>query len=194
MGQVKREIRIIGIDDFPFKKDKSKEEVRVIGCIFRGRKSLDGVIATKVEKDGLDSTDKLIRMIKSSTHRGQLQVIMLDGIALAGFNVVDIERLSNETGLDTIVVMKKEPDLGATKKALKDNFPDWEERVKIIEKAGEINKLRNKGETTFYQRSPSLTKEKAESVIRISTRRGAIPEPVRVAHLISHGIGVSSVK
>lgn len=192
MEQVKDEIRIIGIDDFPFEKNGKPGKVRLVGCVFRGKKSLDGVLTTKVEKDGRNATKKIIEMIKSSPHYEQLQVIMLDGIAMAGFNVVDIQELSKTTGLDCIVIIKKRPDLAATKKALKFNFKDSERRIKLIEKAGEIHELDNRGETTFYQKSSSLSNEKAEAIIRISTRRGAVPEPVRVAHLISHGIGVGS--
>lgn len=191
MEQVKEEIRIIGIDDFPFEKNNKKEEVRVIGCIFRGKKSIDGVIATKVEKDGNNATQRLIEMIRNSDHFDQLQVIMLDGIALAGFNVVNIQRLSQATGLDCIVVMKRRPDLEATKNALKNNFSDGKRRVGLIEKAGEVYQMKNHGESTFYQKSPSISKSKAEEVIGVSTLRGTIPEPVRVAHLICHGLGVA---
>ena len=45
---MKKEIRIIGIDDGPFNKFKEKE-VLVIGTIFRGGEWLDGVLSTKIK-------------------------------------------------------------------------------------------------------------------------------------------------
>ena len=42
---VKKEIRVIGIDDSPFKKF-SRQKILVIGTIFRGGNWLDGVLST----------------------------------------------------------------------------------------------------------------------------------------------------
>ena len=51
----KREIRIIGIDDSPFKKF-TKGNILVIGTIFRGGTLLDGILTTKVAIDGNSNT------------------------------------------------------------------------------------------------------------------------------------------
>ena len=46
---MKKEIRVLGIDDAPFEFDQ--KEVLVIGTFFRGGQSLDGVLSTYVQKD-----------------------------------------------------------------------------------------------------------------------------------------------
>jgi len=89
---VKEEIRILGIDDGPFTKDD--KEVIVIGVVYRGGEFIDGLLRTFVEIDGLDATEKLAKMINSSRHKQQLKVIMLDGITLGGFNIVDVKKNS----------------------------------------------------------------------------------------------------
>ena len=86
---VKKEARILGIDDSPFDKFRDKE-VLVIGTFFRGGSSLDGVLTTTTAVDGSDATAKIIRMVKKSKFYTQLRAIMLNGIAVWGFNVVDI--------------------------------------------------------------------------------------------------------
>ena len=53
----KKEIRVIGIDDAPFRKF-SKGKVFVIGTVFRGGTLLDGILSTKVNVDGSNSTKK----------------------------------------------------------------------------------------------------------------------------------------
>ena len=58
---LKKEIRVIGIDDSPFNKYK-KDRVLIVGTIFRGGSLLDGVLSTKVDIDGEDSTKKIIEM------------------------------------------------------------------------------------------------------------------------------------
>ena len=95
---VKKEVRILGIDDAPFTKGKDKE-VLVIATIFRGGEFLDGVLRTHVTCDGNDATDKIVEMINRSRHKPQLRVVMTDGIALGGFNLLDIHEIFRRTQL-----------------------------------------------------------------------------------------------
>ena len=182
---VKPEIRIIGIDDSPFKKG-SKSKVLVVGAIFRAGRWLEGVLSTKVSIDGKEATEKLIGMINNSKHRGQLQVIMLDGITVAGFNMVDIEKLSIKTKLPVITVTRKKPRLDKIKTALK-HFKDSNRRLKVIEKAGRIFSRSIKNKKIYFQ-VYGIDKSLAEKVINISSTHSLVPEPIRVAHMIGSGI------
>lgn len=188
---VKPEIRIIGIDDSPFKK-KKKEKVMVIGAIFRGGKWLEGVISTKVTKDGNDATKKISNMIVKSKHYGQLQVIMLNGIAVAGFNVIDIEKLSKNTKIPVIVVMRKKPNMKKIKKALL-NFSDGEKKLNLIKKAGKIFKCDVKKKKIYFQ-CYNVRREIAEKIINLSSTHSLIPEPIRVAHMIGAGVVLGETK
>ena len=87
---MKKQIRILGIDDAAFDKFNDKEVI-VIGTVFRGGDFMDGVMTCKVKVDGDDATNKLIEMINKSKFKTQFRAIMLDGIAVAGFNVFDIK-------------------------------------------------------------------------------------------------------
>ena len=60
---VKKEIRVLGIDDAPFDKFKDKKCL-IIGVFFRGGNFLDGVLSSKVAVDGSDSTAKMIKMVR----------------------------------------------------------------------------------------------------------------------------------
>ena len=66
---------------------------------------MDGVISTHITIDGNDATDSLIEMVNKSRHQDQLGVIMLDGITFGGFNIVDIKKVFQETGVPVIVIM-----------------------------------------------------------------------------------------
>ncbi|MCD6547553.1 MAG: DUF99 family protein [Nanoarchaeota archaeon] len=179
--EIKSEIRIIGIDDSPFKKGK-KQKVLVIGAVFRGGKWLEGVLSTKVTLDGLDATNKIANMINKSKHKGQLQIIMINGIAVAGFNVIDIKKLYEKTGLPVIVLMRKKPKMNEIKKALK-HFKDKQKRLNIIEKAGDIYPCGK-----VYFQCYGIKNKLAEKVIKISSTHSLIPEPIRVAHMIGSGV------
>jgi len=52
---------------------------------------------------------------------------MLDGITFGGFNLVNIRKIFESTGVPVIVIMRKLPNFERIKKALK-RFDDWEKR------------------------------------------------------------------
>lgn len=180
MRAIKDEIRILGVDDAPFEFEQ--DSTKLIGSVFRGGKFLEGIIIKDVEVDGFDSTQKIIEMAMDSRHKDQLKVVILDGITFAGFNIVDLDRIAEETGLDVIAVSRKEPDRESFLNAL-DNVSDKEKRKEMVERAGEIEKFSSKeGEIYFQHRG--VSREKAKKILEISCTRSLIPEPIRVSHMI----------
>ncbi len=181
---VKPEIRILGIDDSALLSEK----VMIVGTVFRGGDWIDGVLRSEITRDGLDATEVIVKMIKNSRHYGQLRIIMLDGITYGGFNVVDIEDLYRETGLPVIVIMRSYPDFDKIRSALR-HFSDGETRWDMIRKAGEIEKLiTGRNGTPIYIQKSGIGAKSAEKIIRLTSIRSSIPEPLRVAHLIATGI------
>jgi len=181
---IKREIRILAIDDSALLNEK----VMIVGAVFRGGDWMDGVLRSDITKDGLDATDMICKMIRKSRHYGQIRAIMLDGITYGGFNVVDIEKLYRETGIPVIVIMRSYPDFKKIRSALK-YFQDGEERWAIIERAGKIEKIAGEKERSpIYIQKAGIGLESAEKIIRLTSIRSNIPEPLRVAHLIATGI------
>jgi endonuclease V-like protein UPF0215 family len=186
MRNIKPEIRIIGFDDAPF-IPRSKGKAIVIGVVFRGGSFIDGVLRTEVTIDGMNATKVLINKINKSKHKDQLQVIMLKGVTIAGFNLVDIKELNRETHLPVIVVSRKKPNMEKIKKALR-NFKDFRKKWECIKHAGKINDLKiEKNKNICFQFS-GLKKEQAEEIILLTCTRSLIPEPLRVAHLIASGL------
>lgn len=177
---MKDEIRIIGIDDMSFDRHASVS-TKVIGIVFRGGSFLDGVLSTDAMIDGDDATANIAEMITKSKFKSQLQCIMLDGIAVAGFNVIDIERLYKKTGLPVIVVVRKMPDIENIKQIL--SRLDMDKKIGLIEKAG----IPKEHKRIFFQCS-GITEEKAHMLLDIASTRSYIPEPIRVAHLMGQGL------
>jgi len=183
---LKSEIRILGFDDGAFTA-RSKEPVLVIGVIFRGGKFLDGLLRTEVFVDGNEATEKIAKLINSTRHKQQLKVIMFDGITLAGFNVVDVKKLNEQTRLPVIVINRKRPDLKKVKNALK-KFDDFDLRWIAIENAGEIKECVVKDFKNVYYQNIGIDDETAKEVIKLSCTRSYIPEPLRIAHIIATGV------
>jgi len=186
LRSVKKEIRIIGFDDGPFIPRK-KAKVPVIGVVYRGGNYLDGILKTEIDVDGLDATQKLIKAINSSRHKKQLRIIMLDGITIGGFNIVDISKLYEKTNLPVIIIIRRKPNLKEIENALK-NLDNFEKRIKCIKNAGEIKSFKIEKNKKIYYQSIGLKTQDVKKILKVSCIHGLIPEPIRVAHLIAGAI------
>jgi len=185
--EIKREIRILGVDDGRFVHVRGKR-AEVVGAVFRGGYWLDGVMCTDVEVDGFDSTERIAEMVVNSPHLEQLRVIITDGLTFAGFNVVDIALLFKLTGIPVISLADKKPDVEDVKRAIQ-NLPRWEERWRAILNAGEMFEVETKrGSNPIYVQLAGIRREDAEEIVVRSATRSRIPEPLRVAHIIASGV------
>lgn len=185
---IKNEIRAIGIDDSPFVSKARGQKVIIIGAILRGGQWVEGVLRGNITIDGNDATVELANMINKSKHKDQLRVILLNGITLGGFNIVNIKELFESTGIPVIVITRKHPEFNKIKKAL-ENFNDKEARWKAICAAGRIYKVKSKAsENPIYMQFIGLEKKDAEKIVQITSGRSIVPEPIRVAHLIASGV------
>jgi endonuclease V-like protein UPF0215 family len=182
---IKPEIRVLGIDDGKF-TPHTQGSVIVVGVVFRGGYSIDGVMHTTIAIDGLDATEKLTSMINASPHCKQLRLVMLNGITFAGFNVVDIKKLNVATKLPVLALTHEKPDLNGIHEALK-NLPNAEERWTMVLEAGEIHEVINKG-TKIYVETAGISLADTQKIIALTSSRSSMPEPLRVAHLIASGV------
>ncbi len=107
-GVIKPEIRVLGIDDGKF-IPHTKGTALIVGVVFRGGYSIEGIMHTKIAIDGLDATEKFASMINTSPHRRQLRLVMLNGITFAGFNVVDLKKLHRKQGFQLLLLLMISP-------------------------------------------------------------------------------------
>ena len=189
--QIKKELRVVGIDDAPF-ESKGEGSTLLVGAVFRAGEWCDGVLSRKIKVDGMDATEKIISMINESRHSSQLRVILLDGITFGGMNTADIQKINKETGLGVVVVNRKMPDYEKIKKAL-DNFEDGKERWALVEKAGQMHEIEI-GEHKLYIQVAGVKIEDAKEITELCSTRSHIPEPLRVAHLIARGVTLGESK
>jgi len=169
-----RGIRVLGIDDSPFYK--SDKNALVVGVVMR-QGIVEAVLSTHVEVDGNDATDKLIGMISSSRYSKpkQLHCIMLGSIMLAGFNVVDIKRLSQLLQVPVIAVTRKKPDVQLVLRTLE--RIGMGEKIPLVEKAGMVHRH------AYYMQIAGTSFEEAKKIIE---QVGI--EPVRLAHIVAGGV------
>ncbi|MFH0870399.1 MAG: DUF99 family protein [archaeon] len=181
-GFPKKELRVIGFDDSPFDKfDPNQSPVLVVGSVFRGGEFMDGLLSCYVDKDGEDATLKLINLVNSCKFKLQLQAIFLDGIAFAGFNVVNIFSLNRMTGIPVVVVVRDNPDMDKIFSALeKLGMKKKVELLKKFPKPVNVNGV--------YVQSIGMSIDDTKKLLKVCCTRANIPEALRFSHLVASGI------
>jgi uncharacterized protein len=172
---------VVGFDDAPFER-AHRGDVLVVGAVFAGTR-LDGVLSTRVRRDGANATSRLAACITGSRYFAQLQAVLLQGIAFAGFNVVDLAALHRDTGLPVLVVARRRPGLAAIRRALHGHVPGGSRKWRLIEAAGPMEALAG-----VYVQRCGIGVHDAQRLIAGFQHNGLLPEPLRVAHLIAGGV------
>ena len=143
---------VIGFDDAPFERGY-QGPVIVVGAVFAGLR-LDGVVTGSIERDGNDAAKSLAVLVLESKFADHIRLIMLQGIALGGFNVVDARVLNKTTGLPVLVVSRVNPDMASIKKALLAGIPNGQNKWSVIERLGNMEPVNG-----IYMQRVGLSRE-----------------------------------
>lgn len=174
-----RHSHVIAVDDAPFPREH-RGFVPIAGVAYAGTR-LEGTMRARVRRDGADATRTLVTMVKQSRYAEHTRLVLLEGIALAGFNVVDIHGLSEQLEMAVLVVVKRNPNMAAVEEALLHRVRGGKRKWALIQKAGPMEPL----EGVWVQRA-GIEKVDAAEVIRRLALHGRLPEPLRVAHWVAN--------
>jgi len=169
---------VAGVDDAPF-AHSFRGDVPIVAAVC-ARTRLDGVLIDRVRRDGANSTERIARMLRRSAFYSHLQAVLLQGIAVAGFNVVDIVELSAALELPVMAVVRRQPNRRVIRDALMGRIPGGAGKWRLIERAGVPEELAG-----LYVQRVGLDRERALGLLRATTLHGKLPEPLRLAHLIA---------
>lgn len=171
-----RTLRVIGFDDVPWRHRRSRR-VGLVGAVCAGTR-FEGMVHGTVVRDGWQATLAIERLLQHGKFLPQIHLVLLDGIAFGGFNVVDLPRLAASLQRPCAAVMRKLPDLPAMERAARRlSRPDA--RLAVLRRAGPIHQH---GRFVF-QVFGADPRETAAALER-STDTGNVPEALRLAHLI----------
>ena len=148
-----------------------------MGAVCAGTR-FEGMLHGSVRRDGWQATLTLSKLLTKSKFLPQLHLVLLDGIAFGGFNVVDLPRLARALQRPCVAVMRKLPDLPAMERAAR-RLPRPEARLAILRRAGPIHVAG----PFVYQVHGADPRETAAALERL-TDTGHVPEALRLAHLI----------
>jgi endonuclease V-like protein UPF0215 family len=178
-----QKLRIVGVEDGSFQKNVTANAL-LVSVLVTGSK-IEHVKVFRITVDGLDATERLSANIRDWT----FDVLLLSGISFAGFNLIDPLKISEAFGKPIIIVSRTEPNNKAVKKALRAHFEDWKTRWAVIEKLGPVHKTSTLlGKQPLCLETVNADVEWASQLVRALAFWGRLPEPLRVARLIAHGL------
>ncbi len=85
---MKRGARIAAFSSGPIKRG-SGAKVLLVGVVAR-QGQVEGILSGRIMTDGDDSTKIMLKLVSGSRFRDQVKLIALNGVALAGLNIVDL--------------------------------------------------------------------------------------------------------
>jgi endonuclease V-like protein UPF0215 family len=172
---------LIGIDDGPFEKD-ADPLTPIVGVVMEGADLVEGIAVTSFPIDGVGVTDFLVEWIEGLRFRPGLQGIVLGGITIAGLAVVDVERLSQALELPVMVLNRKDPREHRLAVALES--AGLAERLEVVDRTPPSFPVSN----GLYLACAGASPEQGARLIDASRRKGEMPEPLRLAHLIASAL------
>ncbi len=178
----KKGFRVLGIAE-SFKKGKSTKSL-LTGVVMRADFIIDGVNFNFSQVGGLDSTERIIELY-SEFNRTDIGAILINGCIISWFNIVDIEKISSTLKKPVICLTYEESS--GIEKYLREYFPnDWKQRLEIYIRNGEREKVFLKTRYSVFIQVRGISTRKALALLNRFTIHGAIPEPIRVAKIISN--------
>ncbi|MGD0729154.1 MAG: DUF99 family protein [Candidatus Micrarchaeaceae archaeon] len=179
--------RFIAIASGPISKKLKNNKTILVGIIFR-ENYIEGLLSTRISVDGTDSTNQIIGMINKSRFKDQIRILLFNGIALAGLNIINPNFLEKKLKMKIILLNKRRQNAKELVNALNEfsriHKKDASERIKIVKNYSSVKIL--KVRHLFFQ-------SKLESHYLKNFSDNAF-EALRIAHIVASGISSGESK
>jgi uncharacterized protein len=174
----KKGVRVLGIAE-SFRKCNNKSTLA--GIVMRRDLIIDGIVFGTTTLRGTDSTENILHMF-NSLKRNDVNCIILDGLIISMYNIIDGGLIQNETEIPVIAITFE--DSSGLEANIRYHFPhDFELRLERYVKLGKRDQVILKTGKSLFIRMWGLPLKSATAILNSFTLQGSIPEPIRVAKL-----------
>jgi endonuclease V-like protein UPF0215 family len=174
----KRGIRVLGIAE-SFRKTSACSTLA--GIVMRRDLIIDGMVFGNVEVEGDDSTQNILSMYRS-LKRDDINCIMLDGLVISMYNIIDGQELGENTNVPVIAVTFRDSE--GLEGAIQHHFSnDSGIKLEQYRKLGQRDKILLKTGKVLFIRYWGISSKEASTIVNCFTLQGSIPEPIRIAKL-----------
>ena len=154
--------------------------------VMRKDRIIDGFAFGRVRVGGTDATDEVIRMI-GELGRRDINVILLSGCVIAWFNVLDPDRIHDETKVPVVCITYEESE--GLEADIRHHFPGDEDRISAYARLGTRVPVTLRNGLTIFVRSWGIDEQDAGILVQSFISDGKVPDPLRVARLCARKAG-----
>ena len=177
----KKGIRGLAIAE-SFSQDSKKSVLS--GIVMSTDLVIDGFVMGHSTVGGDDATDAILTMYKK-LDRPDVSFLLISGIVISLYNIIDLKRISEEIGLPVIGVTYEESK--GIEDAIKYHFPDsYKSKLAEYSKLGSREKITLHTSHNLYIRKEGCTLLEVKQLLDKITLQGSIPEPLRIGQLLAN--------
>ncbi len=180
----KKGVRALGIAE----SYSGRVSSTLAGVVMRKDLRIDGFVFGSVTVGGTDATETILQMIHE-LDRLDLNAILLSGCVIAWFNIIDINRIHQETGIPVVCVTYEKSD--GLVEDIRYHFPGDESRVSAYVRLGERTRVSLWTGHSIFLRIAGTSCAEATRLCNAFTLDGKIPEPLRVARMCARNLFLS---
>ncbi|MHA1900956.1 MAG: endonuclease dU [Promethearchaeota archaeon] len=170
-------------------KSDDIHKVSLIGVVCRGIQLLNVSIGS-IHVDGLDSTQEILKMYKENPYNNEIRLIMIDSPTLGGFNTPNPFEIHEKTQIPIILLPDRKPKTKINE-IYGNIFPERYEQIEMLKKLPELESLTvsinqdPKISREIFFHAIGITKSEIIDLLNYLSEFSAIPEPLRLAHIVA---------
>ena len=177
----KKGIRGLAIAE-SFSQDSKKSVLS--GIVMSTDLVIDGFVMGHSTVGGDDATNAILAMYEK-LDRPDINFLLISGIVISLYNIVDVKRISEKTGIPVIGVTYEESS--GIEDAIKHHFPEsYESKLAEYSKLGSREKITLHTSHNLYIRNEGCTALEVKQLLDKMTLQGSVPEPLRIAQLLAN--------
>jgi endonuclease V-like protein UPF0215 family len=170
-------LRVLGIAE-SFVRSSSTSTIA--GVVMRADLRVDGLAYAHATVGGDDGTEAVLSLCQQ-LNRSDVNALILSGVALSWFNIIDPERIFEEIQRPLVCLTYEEsPGL---EKYIREHFPSPDEKLRLYRKLGERQCVLLRTGHQVFVRVWGAMPDEARILLNKFTKDGRVPEPVRLARL-----------
>ncbi|MHA1475604.1 MAG: endonuclease dU, partial [Promethearchaeota archaeon] len=135
-------------------------------------------------------TQEILKMYESNPYKNEIRLIMIDSPTLGGFNPPNPFEIYKKTEIPILLLPDKKPK-SMISEVYSKVFPEREEQIKILKNLPQLESLivsinqDPKISREIFFHAIGITKNEIIDLLNHLSEFSAIPEPLRLAHIIA---------
>ena len=165
---------------------QNSERSILSGLIMRRDFIIDGFVFGSTTLEGNDATDQILNMYEN-LHRSDINYVLLSGLVISMYNIIDIKKLHASLQMPIIGVTYNKSD--GIEDAIKHHFGKHSEsKIHEYAKLGKRERITLHTHHDLFVRYDGCTIHDVRQLLNKLTLHGSIPEPLRVSQLLANAL------